>query len=91
MKSDAVENRTEVYNWFRSNPGGRGDMCAKSLGLSETTVSKHRRAIADGWRPAGRWTGDMEGMTLADVSRYLMRGKSSNCGDDDTAIGGDDA
>ena len=73
MKSDAVENRTAVYNWFRDNPGGRGDICAKRLCLSETTVSKHRRAIAAGWRPAAYWTGGMEGMTLADARRYLVR------------------
>jgi len=76
MKSDAVENRTAVYNWFRSNPGGRGDMCAKSLGLSETTVSKHRRAIADGWRPAV----SLSEVNIEDLSRYLARNTPSKDG-----------
>lgn len=44
-------NRRRVFDFFVENPCHTNRDAAQALDLSEMTVSKHARAIRDGWRP----------------------------------------
>lgn len=44
-------NRARVLAFYRNNPCTTQSACAEALGLSAMAVSRHVRAIREGWRP----------------------------------------
>lgn len=46
------ENRKSVYDFFQERPEATLTEAMRGLGMSYVTVSKHAKAIREGWRPA---------------------------------------
>ena len=50
-RSVGMDRRAQIYQIMRENPKVKLSEIAKTLGLNKGTVSRHCKAIRNGWAP----------------------------------------